>query len=91
MTTPRPRSAIDGTSARSRRTAGMRLRSSSLRQCSSIKATKPPAGAEEPPSMCTRMSISPKRSRAERAKSAQPSAVVRSDATKVSSGRSAGR
>ena len=89
--TPSPWASMPGSRARSSRTAGNRLMSSSRCHSSSPRAAKPPPGADEPPRTCTIISTPPKRSLTALATVAQPSAVVRSAVTNSSSGRSAGR
>jgi hypothetical protein len=78
--TPARCASIDGSSARSRRTAGIRFKSSSFAHASSSSAANPPAGAIDPPRTFTRMSIPPRRSRRPCATVAQPAAVVMSAA-----------
>src|SRR5438309_3712089 len=86
MITPEPWSSIVGNSARSSRTAGNRFRSSARCHSASSSTAKPPAGADEPPTTWTMMSIPPSRSRTASTIAAQPSAVVMSAATNRSSG-----
>src|SRR4029077_15778555 len=57
--TPRPCLSIDGKKPRSRRTADMRFKSSVCCQWSSVRASAPPPGAEEPPTELIRMSRPP--------------------------------
>ena len=88
MITPLWRRSIAGSRARSRRTAGSRLRSSSRCHCASSSTAKPPLGADEPPRTWTMMSTSPSRCCAAVTRVAQPSAVVRSACTNRSAGSS---
>src|SRR5712671_6454972 len=92
MITPAPCFSIAGKSARSRRTAGKRLRSSARCHSRSSSTAKPPAGAEVPPTTCTTMSIPPNCFITASATAAQPSAVATFAVTNSSSAeRSAGR
>ena len=79
--TPDRCASMDGSSARSSRTAGIRLRSISFLQSSSVRTANPPAGACEPPRTLTMMSMPPRCRSASCATAVQPSAVVMFAAT----------
>src|SRR6266436_4599708 len=82
MMTPERCEIIDGSRARSRRTAGIRFWFSSLNHSLSSSAAKPPPGALEPPSTLTRMSMPPSCCSTDCATALAPSAVERSAARK---------
>src|ERR1700719_4731010 len=63
MITPDPCFSIPGSSRRSRRTAANRLVLIVFCQSSSLRASTPPLGEEDPPTQLTRMSTPPKRFR----------------------------
>lgn len=58
--TPDLRASIDGSSARSSRTAAIKFRSISVLHASSSSAASPPPGASEPPRTLTTMSMPPR-------------------------------
>src|SRR2546425_9086379 len=60
MMTPDLCFSIPGSSRRSRRTAASRLASMVSCQSASLRASTPPLGAEEPPTLLTRMSTPPR-------------------------------
>ncbi len=91
MITPEPFSSIMGRSARSSRTAGNRFSMSARCHSRSSRTANPPAGADDPPTTWTMISMPPSRARTASATAAHPSADVISAATKASiSARSPG-
>src|SRR5262252_9772251 len=84
MMTPDPCFTIDGSSPRSRRTAASKFWFNAACQSSSLRAAKPPPGAEEPPTLLTRISTPLRRSRTWRMTFSTPSAVLMSAATNSS-------
>src|SRR5258708_1045051 len=90
MITPAPRSIMEGSRPRSRRTAGKRLSFMACCHSSSVTVAKPPLGADDPPTLWTITSMPLKLSNISWTTLLAPSAVERSAWTKCISDFSSG-
>src|SRR3989442_1968392 len=76
MMTPERCFSIEGSSPRSRRTAANKFASMAFCQSSSLRASAPPDGADEPPTLLTRISIPSRHSNVAVTTLLTPSAVL---------------